>query len=52
MQRPREALQGDEDWASFDILDVEDLWVQDKVRNKYVEIHKVLGTQNPADMCH
>ena len=31
-------------------LDVEDLWVQDKVRNKYVEICKVLGTENPADI--
>ena len=31
-------------------LDVEDLWVQEKVRNKQVEIVKVLGTDNPADM--
>ena len=29
-------------------LDVEDLWVQAKVRNKQVEICKVLGTDNPA----
>ena len=31
-------------------LDVEDLWVQDNIRNKHVEIHKVLETDNPADM--
>ena len=31
-------------------LDVEDLWVQEKVRNKDVEIVKVLGTDNPADI--
>ena len=31
-------------------LDVEDLWVQAKVRNKEVELCKVLGTENPADM--
>ena len=31
-------------------LDVEDLWVQEKVRNKAVEICKVLGTDNPADI--
>ena len=31
-------------------LDVEDLWVQEKVRDKTVEIAKVLGTDNPADV--
>ena len=31
-------------------LDVEDLWVQDKIRNREVEIHKVLGSENPADV--
>ena len=31
-------------------LDVEDLWVQEKVRNKQVEIVKVLGTDNPSDL--
>ena len=31
-------------------LDVEDLWVQEKVRSKAVEICKVLGTDNPADI--
>ena len=31
-------------------LDVEDLWVQEKVRSKKVEITKVLGTDNPADI--
>ena len=31
-------------------LDVTDLWVQQKVRSKAVELVKVLGTENPADM--
>ena len=31
-------------------LDVEDLWVQEKVRDQTVEISKVLGTDNPADV--
>ena len=31
-------------------LGVEDLWVQEKVRNKEVDICKVLGTDNPADI--
>ena len=31
-------------------LDVEDLWVQDKVRSGAVELLKVLGTDNPADV--
>ena len=31
-------------------LDVEDLWVQEKVRDKTVEIAKILGTDNPADV--
>ena len=31
-------------------LDVEDLWVQEQVRSKRVHLHKVLGTDNPADI--
>ena len=31
-------------------LDVEDLWIQEKVRDKTAEIVKVLGTDNPADV--
>ena len=31
-------------------LDVEDLWVQAKVRDKTIELVKVLGAENPADM--
>ena len=31
-------------------LDVEDLWVQEQVRNKKVHLHKVLGLENPADI--
>ena len=31
-------------------LDVEDLWCQEKVRDKTIEISKVLGTDNPADV--
>ena len=31
-------------------LDVEDLWVQEKVRNGEVDICKVLGADNPADI--
>ena len=27
-----------------------DLWVQEKIRNGQVELHKVLGTENPADI--
>ena len=30
-------------------LNTADLWVQEKVRNKSVELLKVLGTENPAD---
>jgi hypothetical protein len=30
-------------------LDCSDLWIQEKVRNKQVSLHKVLGTENPAD---
>ena len=31
-------------------LAVAQLWVQEKVRNKEVSLHKVLGTSNPADL--
>ena len=31
-------------------LDVEDLWVQEQVRNKKIHLQKVLGTDNPADV--
>ena len=31
-------------------LDVSDLWAQDKIRNKKVELVKVLGAINPADI--
>ena len=31
-------------------LDVEDLWVQAKVRDKTVELVKILGAENPADI--
>ena len=31
-------------------LDVTDLWIQDKVRNKSVELVKVLGSDNSADI--
>ena len=31
-------------------LDVTDLWCQEQVRNKSVTLHKVLGSQNPADI--
>ena len=31
-------------------LKVEDLWIQQKVRDKTMEIVKVLGTDNPADI--
>ena len=30
-------------------LDCADLWVQEKIRNQQVSIHKVLGSENPAD---
>ena len=30
-------------------LDCSDLWVQEKIRNKQIALHKVLGTENPAD---
>ena len=33
-------------------LDVEDLWIQEKIRNKEVDLCKVLGADNPADMIH
>ena len=31
-------------------LDVTDLWCQEKVRSGAVSLHKVLGTENPADI--
>ena len=31
-------------------LDVTDLWCQEKVRTGAVTLHKVLGTENPADI--
>ena len=31
-------------------LDVEDLWIQEAVRTNKVELAKVLGTENPADL--
>ena len=31
-------------------LDVEDLWIQEKIRNKEVDICKALGADNPADI--
>ena len=31
-------------------LDVTDLWCQEQVRTGKVSLHKVLGTQNPADI--
>ena len=30
-------------------LDCADLWVQEKVRTGAIELHKILGTENPAD---
>ena len=27
-----------------------DLWIQERVRNKDLELHKVLGSENPADI--
>ena len=31
-------------------LDCTDLWVQDKIRSQQIELNKVLGTENPADV--
>ena len=31
-------------------LDTTDLWVQDKIRSGEVRLHKILGTENPADL--
>ena len=31
-------------------LDVENLWCQEKIRDKTIEISKILGTDNPADI--
>ena len=31
-------------------LDVTDLWCQEQVRTKAVTLHKVLGSENPADV--
>ena len=30
-------------------LDCSDLWIQEKVRNKAISLHKVAGSENPAD---
>ena len=32
-------------------LAVAQLWVQEKVKNREILLHKVAGTENPADMC-
>ena len=31
-------------------LDVTDLWIQDKIRSKIIQVTKVLGTENMADV--
>ena len=31
-------------------LDVTDLWIQDKIRSKIIQVAKVLGTENMADV--
>ena len=31
-------------------LDVTDLWIQDKIRSKVIQLAKVLGTENMADV--
>ena len=31
-------------------LDTQALWIQDAVRSRRVQLEKVLGTQNPADL--
>ena len=31
-------------------LDVTDLWIQEKLNSKLAYLHKVLGTENPADI--
>ena len=31
-------------------LDVTDLWIQEKLNSKLAYLHKVLGTENPADV--
>ena len=31
-------------------LDCSDLWVQEKIRSAQIELMKVLGTENPADV--
>ena len=31
-------------------LEIRDLWLQKEIRDGKVEVHKVLGTENPADL--
>ena len=31
-------------------LEIRDLWLQKEIREGRVEVHKVLGTENPADL--
>ena len=31
-------------------LDCTDLWIQDKIRSRQIQLEKVLGLENPADM--
>ena len=31
-------------------LEIRDLWLQKEIREGKVEVHKVLGTENPADL--
>ena len=37
------------DWVKSH-LDVEDLWLQQKIRDRSVDLVKVLGAENPADV--
>ena len=32
-------------------ISVGDLWIQERLRNGDFELHKVLGSENPADIC-
>ena len=44
-------LASHENWAlvKFAIEDTSLLWIQQKIKEKDIEVDKVLGTENPAD---
>ena len=47
--QPQSASVAERAWAKFVILP-ERTWIQQKVRSREIELQKILGTENPADV--